>query len=111
MANLRICAIAPETTGALVASNFRVEVLSAEGTPLASRTHALRAGEYLQLNRFTGVCGLGTAIGASPRASLVEGAVTPYTGGVDAIVTDVNGNARPGTNASRLLRVELVQTK
>jgi len=97
-----------DATGALVTSNILVEVLSADGALLASRTYALRPGEYLQVNRFAEGYGLGTIAGASMRISLVADAVTTYTGGVDAMVTEVNGNVLLGTNDSRLIPAELV---
>ena len=100
-----------DATGALVASNILVDVLSADGALLASRTHALRSGEYLQVNRFVEGYGLGTITGGGLRLSLVADGVTTNTGGVDAMVTEVNGNVLLGTNDSRLLRVDLVQTR
>ena len=100
-----------DASGALVASNILVEVLSADGALLASRTYALRPGEYLQVNRFAEGYGLGTIAGGSLRISLLDDVVKTFTGGVDAIVTEVNGNVLPGTNDSRLLRVELVQAR
>jgi hypothetical protein len=100
-----------DATGTLVASSFLVEVVSADGALLASRTYALRPGEYLQVNRFAEGYGLGTITGASLRVSLVADAVTAYSGGVDVIVTEVNGNVLPGTNDSRLLRVEPVPAR
>jgi hypothetical protein len=100
-----------DATGALVASSILVEIFSADGALLASRTYALRPGEYLQVNRFVEGYGLGTITGGGLRLSLVADGVTTYTGGVDAMVTEVNGNVLPGTNDSRLLRVEPVPTR
>ncbi|MCU0305046.1 MAG: S8 family serine peptidase [Thermoanaerobaculales bacterium] len=90
--------------GTRLASEVRVELLEAAGTVLHERTYSLLPGEYLQHNRFVEDAGVGSVLGASLRVNVLSEPGPGETGGVDAMVSEVNGNIVAGSNDSRLVR-------
>ncbi len=96
-----------DASGMPLATAVTVEVLLADGTPTAGSTYSLGPGEYLQHNRFIEASGLSEIAGGALRLRLVDDGV-PGTGGVVALVTEVDGNFVPGTNDSRCLMARRV---
>jgi PKD repeat protein len=86
-----------------------VELLAADGTVLHQQSYALLPGEYRQHNRFVDDYGVGPVRGASLRITALDEPGAGETGGVDAMVSEVNGNVVAGTNDGRLLRADVVQ--
>jgi hypothetical protein len=84
-----------------------VELLAADGTVLHEQSYLLLPGEYRQVNRFVDSFGGGPVRGASLRVTVLDQPDPGVTGGVDAMVSEVNGNAVDGTNDGRLLRAEI----
>ncbi len=90
--------------GTRLSSEVNVELLAADGTVLHEQSYALLPGEYLQHNRFVDDYGVGPVTHASLRATVLDEPGAGETGGVDAMVSEVNGNGLDGTNDGRLLR-------
>jgi len=72
-------------------------------------TYALLPGEYRQHNRFVADTGAGSVEGASLRVTVLDQPGPGETGGVDAMVSEVNGNTVAGTNDSRLIRADVME--
>ena len=53
--------------------------------------------------------GAGSVVGASLRVTVLDQPGADETGGVDAMVSEVNGNIVQGTNDSRLIRAEVAR--
>lgn len=98
-----------DATGAPAATTVVVDVLLADGTLTASSSYSLSPGEYRQHNRFIQSYGLPEISGATLRLRLADDG-TPSSGGLVALVTEVEGNTLPGTNDSRTIAAHLVQT-
>jgi hypothetical protein len=109
-ANLILQNTRADSSGELLASDVRIDVLDAAGQLRHQRTYSLGPGEYLQHNRFIADYGLSEIDSGSLRVVLLDGASPGETGGVDAMVSEVNGNTLPGTNDGRLLRANVVPT-
>jgi len=107
-ANLILQNARMDSGGGLLASDARVTVLDASGLVLHQQTYPLAPGEYLQHNGFAADFGISAISAGSLRVELIGGGVAGQTGGIDAMVSEVNGNDLPGTNDGRLLRAEIV---
>jgi len=95
--------------GVRLSSNIRIELLAADGSLLHEQTYTLLPGEYRQINRFVAGYGVGPVQGASLRVTVLDASGGGETGGVDAMVSEVNGNTVAGTNDSRLIRAEFAR--
>ncbi|HOC42191.1 MAG TPA: hypothetical protein PKJ99_04150 [Thermoanaerobaculales bacterium] len=95
--------------GSLLPCEVSVELLAADGTTLHQQTYALLPGEYRQHNRFVDDYGVGPVTHGGLRVTVVSEPGAGETGGVDAMVSEVNGNDVAGTNDGRLLRAEVLQ--
>lgn len=95
--------------GTRLATDVRVELLGADGSVLHEQVYTLLPGEYRQHNRFIDDWGVGAVAGASLRITVVDEPSTGDTGGVDAMISEVNGNTVDGTNDGRLVRADVVQ--
>jgi bacillopeptidase F len=93
--------------GAYLASTIRIEVFTATGQLLYQRDYALAPGEYLQHNRFLDDYGIGDLSNGWLRVTALHPPVPGDTGGVEALVSEVNGNLVDGTNDGRLIRAEV----
>jgi bacillopeptidase F len=93
--------------GEFQATTVRVEVLAADGQTLRQQMYALDPGEYRQHNRFLDDYGIADLAGGTIRIVVTSSAVPGETGGVDAMVSEVNGNTVDGTNDGRLIRAEV----
>jgi hypothetical protein len=96
--------------GTHLASDVLVELLAADGSFLRDWTYSLRPGEYQQYNRFIDDYGIGEVQHASLRVTVLDQAESGETGGVDAMVSEVNGNTVSGTNDGRLIRATVLPT-
>jgi hypothetical protein len=105
-ANLILQNTRASADGSRLASEVRVELLAADGTVLHEQTYALLPGEYRQHNRFVDDTGVGSVDGASLLVTVLDPAAPGETGGVDSMVSEVNGNTVAGTNDSRLIRAD-----
>ena len=89
--------------GVLIPAEIRVDVIDSQGTVVHQQSYQLRPGEYLQKNGFIDRYGLGSIVAGTlrvvPTGAVPEGA----TGGVAAMVSEVNGADLPGTNDGRLI--------
>jgi hypothetical protein len=94
--------------GTRLASEVSVELLAADGAVLHQQAYSLLPGEYLQHNRFVDDYGTGPVASASLRVTVLDAPGAGETGGVDAMVSEVNGNTIDGTNDGRLLRAEIL---
>jgi hypothetical protein len=94
--------------GSRLPSTVSVELLAADGTMLHQQSYSLLAGEYRQHNRFVDDYGAGSVTDASLRIIVIEEPGVGESGGVDAMVSEVNGNIVGGTNDGRLLRAEIL---
>ena len=88
--------------GILLPGTAHVAVYDRFGQHLGTQSYNLQAGEFRQHNRFLN--GLGYAENVTVRVTF-SGAGT--VGGLDARVSEVNGNLIPGTNDGRLISAEL----
>jgi hypothetical protein len=95
--------------GTRLSSEVSVELLAADGTVLHQQGYSLLPGEYRQHNRFVDDYGTGPVRGASLRITVLDEPGAGETGGVDAMVSEVNGNSIDGTNDGRLLRAAIVR--
>jgi len=93
--------------GARLATEVLVDLLGADGVPLHQETYSLMPGEYRQHNRFVDDYGTGVVRDASLRVTVLDQPGAGETGGVDAMVSEVNGNTTAGTNDGRLIRAEV----
>jgi len=94
--------------GTRLSSEVSVELLAADGTVLHQQGYSLLPGEYRQHNRFVDDYGTGPVRGASLRITVLDEPGAGETGGVDAMVSEVNGNGLDGTNDGRLLRAAII---
>ena len=94
--------------GARLQATVSVEVLAADGAVLHQQSYVLLPGEYRQHNRFIDDYGTGPVASASLRVTVLDEPTAGEAGGVDAMVSEVNGNAVAGTNDGRSLRAEIV---
>jgi bacillopeptidase F len=92
--------------GEYQASTVRVEVLAADGTSLAQHDYALAPGEYRQHNRFLDDYGIARLDAGTAVVTILDQPIQGETGGVDAMVSEVNGNTSDGTNDGRLIRAQ-----
>ncbi len=90
-------------TGVLVPVAVRVDVIDSQGTVVHQQGYQLRPGEYLQKNGFIDRYGLGWIVAGTLRVVLTGVVPDGATGGVAAMVSEVNGAALPGTNDGRLI--------
>jgi PKD repeat protein len=95
--------------GTRLPSEVSVELLAADGMVLHQQGYSLLPGEYRQHNRFVDEYGTGPVRGATLRVTVLDAPGAGETGGVDAMVSEVNGNSLDGTNDGRLLRAAIVQ--
>ena len=107
-ANLILQNTRTASDGTRLASTVRVELLAADGSVLHQQSYALLPGEYRQHNRFVDDYVAGPVRDASLRVRVLDAPAAGESGGVDAMVSEVNGNTLDGTNDSRLLRAEPV---
>jgi hypothetical protein len=94
--------------GEHLAAVVRVQVLSSEGQVLHQTSYDLAPGEYRQHNGFLADYGVAPLTSGTLRVTVANAAVPNETGGVDAMVSEVNGNTLDGTNDGRLIRAEVV---
>ena len=87
-------------------ANVLVEVLDADGRVLGQRGYQLAPGEYLQHNRFLDDYGIPSLSAGTVRVTLSDQAQAGETGGLDAMISEVNGNLTDGTNDGRLIRAQ-----
>jgi hypothetical protein len=109
-ANLILQNTRTTSDGFLLFSTVRVELLAPDGSVLHERDYLLGPGEYRQFNRFIDDTGVGPVQGVSLRVTVLDAPEPGVIGGVDAMVSEVNGNTVFGTNDGRLLRAEVVTT-
>jgi len=95
--------------GTRLPTEVSVELLAADGAVLHQQGYSLLPGEYRQHNRFVDDYGAGPVRGASLRITVLDEPGAGETGGVDAMVSEVNGNGLDGTNDGRLLRAAIVR--
>jgi hypothetical protein len=90
-------------TGVLIPAGVRVDVIDSQGTVVHQQSYQLRPGEYLQKNGFIDRYGLGWIVAGTLRVVLTGAVPEGATGGVAAMVSEVNGADLPGTNDGRLI--------
>jgi len=90
-------------TGVLMPAAVRVDVIDSQGTVVHQQSYQLRPGEYLQKNGFIDRYGLGWIVAGTLRVVLTGVVPEGATGGVAAMVSEVNGATLPGTNDGRLI--------
>ena len=106
--NLVLQNMCRNASGALSPVNVRIVVLDRTGAALAERSYPLRAGEYVQHNQFIPAVGVGQLVGGALRILPEAGDGSCASGGVAAMVSEVNGAAQPGTNDARLVTSRVV---
>jgi PKD repeat protein len=89
--------------GLLIPVSVQAEVIDLQGTVVHQETYQLRPGEYLQDNAFIDGYGLGWIDSGTLRIVVNEGVPEGATGGVAAMVSEVNGASLPGTNDGWLI--------
>ena len=89
--------------GVLIPAAVRVDVIDSLGTVVHQQSYQLRPGEYLQDNGFIDGYGLGMIDAGTLSVGLTGVVPEGATGGVAAMVSEVNGAALPGTNDGRLI--------
>jgi hypothetical protein len=94
--------------GAYLSSTADVEVLGPDGALLHRQRYDLQPGEYRQHNRFLDDYDIPNLTAGTLRVIVTSPAVARETGGVDAMVSEVNGNTVDGTNDGRLIRAEVL---
>ncbi len=92
--------------GEYLPTTARVEVLNSAGQSLHTQEYALEPGEYRQLNRFLNDYGISQLEAGALVVTILDQAGPGETGGVDAMVSEVNGNILDGTNDGRLIRAQ-----
>ncbi|MEX1309942.1 MAG: S8 family serine peptidase [Candidatus Sulfomarinibacteraceae bacterium] len=88
-------------------STVRVRILGPDGGLLHQQDYALEPGEYLQHNRFVEDYGIAALHAGTAIVTLLDPPIAGETGGVDAMVSEVNGNTTQGTNDGRLIRADV----
>ncbi len=81
----------------------RVDVLDRQGVVVHQQSYDLRPGEYLQDNGFIDGYGLGWIVSGTLRLVVTGEPPEGATGGVAAMVSEINGAELPGTNDGRLI--------
>jgi len=102
-ANLVLQNMCRDSLNQLGPVDLRVTLLDRQGYSVAERSYTLRAGEYLQHNQFMPDYGVSTLAGAALRVVLEPVGDQCTSGGVAAMVSEVNGATIPGTNDARLV--------
>lgn len=92
--------------GEYLATTVRIQVMDSAGQPLHMQEYALEPGEYRQHNRFLNDYGITQLEAGVLVVSILDQASVGETGGVDAMVSEVNGNTLDGTNDGRLIRAQ-----
>jgi len=90
-------------TGGLIPATVQVSVIDAQGTVVHQQGYQLRPGEYLQKNNFINKYGLGWIVAGTLKVVLTSVVPDGATGGVAAMVSEVNGATLQGTNDGRLI--------
>jgi bacillopeptidase F len=109
-ANLILQNTAAGADGALLPVTVRVDVLDRSGAMAHRESYALRAGEYLQHNGFIVDYGLGSISGGALRVVVIDPPPETSSGGVLAVVSEVNGAELDGTNDGRLISAQVVES-
>ncbi|MCK5377355.1 MAG: hypothetical protein KAJ97_09750, partial [Acidobacteria bacterium] len=94
--------------GTLLQTDVLVELFDGDGVFLSQQAYGLQPGEYFQHNLFIEDYGLDGVSAGSLRVHLRSVPEAGETGGIDAMVTEVNGYVLPGTNDSRLMRAQVL---
>lgn len=94
--------------GSRLSSEIRVELLAADGSLLHEQNYSLLPGEYRQHNRFVAKYGVAPVEGVSLRVTVLDQPAEGEIGGVDAMVSEVNGNNVAATNDGRLMRATIL---
>ena len=97
--------------GSLLQTDVLVEIFDSDGVLLSQQAYGLQPGEYFQHNLFIEDYGLDSVSNGSLRVHIQTLPKAGETGGVDAMVTEVNGYVLPGTNDSRLMRAQVLPTE
>ncbi len=92
--------------GEYLASTVRVDVLGPDGRLLHRQDYALAPGEYRQHNRFIDDYGIARLEAGTAVVTILDQMIPGEIGGVDAMVSEVNGNVSAGTNDGRLIRAQ-----
>ena len=87
----------------MVAAAIRVDVIDLQGTVVHREIYQLQPGEYLQDNAFIDRFGLGWIDSGTLRIEVTDVSSEGTTGGVAAMVSEVNGASLRGTNDGRLI--------
>jgi bacillopeptidase F len=98
-----------DSAGDLLPVSVRIDVIDNQGTVVHQKTYGLRPGEYLQKNDFINRFGLGPIVAGTLRVVLTGGVPEGATGGVAAMVSEVNGADLPGTNDGRLIPASVLE--
>jgi bacillopeptidase F len=107
-ANLILQNSTADADGTLQPVTVRVDVLDRSGAMAHRESYALRAGEYLQHNGFIVDYGLGSISGGALRVVVTDAPPEVSSGGVLAVVSEVNGADVDGTNDGRLMPAQVV---
>jgi len=102
--------------GVLVDSSAEVVVTDEAGNVLGNAVHQLAPGEYFQLDRFVEAYDLEDAQGSPVTrvengtviVRLLEADMDGFEGGLDARISEVNGNDIAGSNDARMISARLV---
>ena len=94
--------------GEYLASNVRIRLLGPTGQLLHQQDYALEPGDYRQHNRFVDDYGISQLEAGTAVITILDQTIPGETGGVDAMVSEVNGNTSAGTNDGRLIRAEVL---
>ena len=89
--------------GVPMAVAIRVDVIDLQGLVVHQENYQLLPGEYLQDNAFIDRYGLGWVDSATLRIVVTDALPGDASGGVAAMVSEVNGASLPGTNDGRLI--------
>jgi len=92
--------------GEYLASNVRIQLLGPTGQLLHQQDYALEPGDYRQHNRFVDDYGISQLEAGTAVVTILDQTIPGETGGVDAMVSEVNGNTSAGTNDGRLIRAQ-----
>ena len=92
--------------GEYLASNVRIRLLGPTGQLLHQQDYALEPGDYRQHNRFVDDYGISQLEAGTAVVTILDQTIPGETGGVDAMVSEVNGNTSAGTNDGRLIRAQ-----
>ena len=94
--------------GEYLASNVRIRLLGPTGQLLYQQDYALEPGDYRQHNRFVDDYGISQLEAGTAVVTILDQTIPGETGGVDAMVSEVNGDTSAGTNDGRLIRAEVL---